>query len=158
MNIVPLTLDNIPYACELARELHGIGTFGRDGPPFDWDFCIGSLIWAEKDPNTYFRMAVVDGEYVGAVTGKVTQFYFSPRLLGIEDAWYVREGTPKRASVGIALMRGFVSWCLDTRGAVLVQSGDVAGIRTVGVDALYRHMGFTRFGTIYKYSRDVGEA
>ena len=42
---------------------------------------------------------------------------------------------------------------LIPKGAVLVQSGDVAGIRTVAVDALYRHMGFTRFGTIYKYAR-----
>lgn len=153
MNIVPLTLDNIPYACALAKELHGLGTFGTDGPPFDWDFCTGSLIAAEKNPDYYFRLAIVDGEYVGAVTGKVVTFYFSPQLMGIEDAWYVREGTPKRASVGIALMRGFVAWCLDTKGALLVQSGDIAGIRTVGVDALYRHMGFTRFGTIYKYAR-----
>ena len=87
--------------------------------------------------------------------GKVVTFYFSPQLMGVEDAWYVREGTPKRAAIGMALMRGFVSWCLDTKGAVLVQSGDVAGIRTVAVDALYRHMGFTRFGTIYKYARAV---
>lgn len=155
MNIVPLTLDNIPYAVGLARELHALGVFGHDGPEFNWDFCTGTMLMALKDPSYYFRLALVEGNFVGAVCGKVVPFYFSPKLMGIEDAWYVREGTPKRASIGISLMRGFVSWCLDDRGAVLVQSGDVAGIRTVGVDALYRHMGFTRFGTIYKYVREA---
>lgn len=155
MVIVPLTLENMSYAVGLARELHGLGTFGRDGPPFDWDFCAGTIRCAYERDDYYFRLAQVDGEYVGAVCGKVEQFYFSPYLMGIEDAWYVREGTPKRASVGIALMRGFVAWCLDTKRAVLVQSGDIAGIRTVGVDAMYRHMGFTRYGTIYKYARNA---
>ena len=111
------------------------------------------MVGIMDDPNYYFRLAREGSEFVGAVCGKVVTFYFSPQLMGVEDAWYVREGTPKRAAVGMALMRGFVSWCLDTKGAVIVQSGDVAGIRTVAVDALYRHMGFTRFGTIYKYAR-----
>lgn len=152
--IVPLSHDNLSYAVGLARELHGLGCFGRDGPEFDWSYCRGTMLGVMDDPNYYFRLARTDGgEYVGAVCGKVVPFYFSPRLMGVEDAWYVREGTPKRAAVGMALMRGFVSWCLDKKGAELVQSGDVAGIRTVAVDALYRHMGFTRFGTIYKYAR-----
>lgn len=155
MRIVPLDLDNIGYAIGLARELHALGTFGRDGPEFDWEFCGNTMLRALDDKDYYFRMALDDTGYVGAVCGKVVQFYFSPKLMGIEDAWFVREGTEKRASIAMALMRGFVSWCLDTKGAVLVQSGDVAGIRTVAVDALYRHMGFTRFGTIYKYVREA---
>ena len=53
------------------------------------------------------------------------------------------------------LMRSYVNWCIDEKGAVLVQTGDIAGIRTVGVDAIYRHMGFTRYGTLYKYERTV---
>lgn len=148
-----LSSDNLAYAVGLARELHGLGCFGRDGPEFNWDWCRATMQHVMHDPNYYFMLAHDDSGYVGAVCGKVVTFYFSPRMMGLEDAWYVREGTPKRASIGIKLMRGFVNWCIDTKGAVLVQSGDVAGIRTVAVDALYRHMGFTRFGTIYKYAR-----
>jgi hypothetical protein len=148
-----LTNDNLAYAVGLARELHGLGCFGRDGPEFDWDWCRRTMLSVMYDPNYYFMLAHDDTGYVGAVCGKVVQFYFSPKWMGLEDAWYVREGTPKRAAIGIKLMRGFVGWCLDAKGAYLVQSGDVAGIRTVAVDALYRHMGFTRFGTIYKYAR-----
>lgn len=153
--IVPLDMENLSYAVGLAKELHGLGCFGRDGPEFDWDYCRSTMLSVMHDPNYYFRLALDDTGYVGAVCGKVVTFYFSPKLMGVEDAWYVREGTKKRAAIGIALMRGFVSWCLDTQHTELVQSGDVAGIRTVAVDALYRHMGFTRFGTIYKYAREA---
>jgi hypothetical protein len=148
-----LSALNLAYAVGLAKELHALGTFGRDGPEFDWSYCRHTMLSVMNDPNCYFMLARGDTGYVGAVCGKVVTFYFSPKLMGVEDAWYVREGTPKRASIGITLMRGFVAWCLDTKRAELVQSGDVAGIRTVGVDALYRHMGFTRFGNIYKYAR-----
>lgn len=151
--VVPLSYDTLAYAVGLAKELHGLGTYGQDGPEFDWAYCRSTMIGVMNDPNYYFRLARDDTGYVGAVCGKVLTFYFSPKLMGVEDAWYVREGTKKRAAIGMRLMRGFVNWCLDTKGAVLVQSGDVAGIRTVAVDALYRHMGFTRFGTIYKYER-----
>jgi hypothetical protein len=143
---------NLAYAVGLAKELHGLGTFGRDGPEFDWSYCRRTMLGVMNDLNCYFMLARDESGYVGAVCGKVVTFYFSPKLMGIEDAWYVREGTPRRAAIGVRLMRGFVAWCFD-RGAELVQSGDVAGIRTVGVDALYRHMGFTRFGTIYKHAR-----
>ena len=155
MQITRLGPDNLSYAVGLARELHNLGTFGQEGPEFDWNFCKRTMQGVMHDPNYYFALAHNKGSYVGAVCGKVVQFYFSPKIMGIEDAWYVREGTVKRAATGIALMRGFVSWCLDIKGAVLVQSGDVAGINTVGVDAMYRHMGFTRFGTIYRYKRSV---
>lgn len=152
MDYVKLDTHNLAYAVGLAKELHALGTFGRDGPEFDWSHCRRTMLGVMNDPNCYFMLARDGSGYVGAVCGKVVTFYFSPKLMGIEDAWYVREGTPRRAAIGVRLMRGFVGWCFD-RGAVIVQSGDVAGIRTVGVDALYRHMGFTRFGTIYKYAR-----
>jgi hypothetical protein len=153
MDSVRLDEHNLAYAVGLAKALHSLGSFGRDGPEFDWNYCARTMQVAMQDPNYYFMLAHDGTEYVGAVCGKVLPFYFSSKLMGVEDAWYVQEGTPRRASVGVKLMQGFVDWCIDTKGAVIVQSGDVAGIRTVGVDALYRHMGFTRFGAIYKYAR-----
>ena len=141
--IIRLSIDNLPYAVGLAKELHGLGTFGRDGPEFDWDHCMRTMVHFMHDPNYYFALARDVTGYVGAVCGRVLPFYFSPKLVGIEDAWYVREGTTKRAAIGMQLMRGYVNWCIDEKGAVLVQTGDIAGIRTVGVDAIYRHMGFT---------------
>jgi hypothetical protein len=76
-------------------------------------------------------------------------------VLGVEQAWYVREGTVRRAAIGMQLMRGFIDWCMNEKQAVEVQSGDIAGIRTVGVDAIYRRLGFTRYGVIYKFARKV---
>lgn len=144
---------NLPYAVGLARELHNLGTFGDSGPEFDWEFCKGTMRRNMHNENFYFALARDDTGYVGAVVGHVECFFFSPKMLGIEQAWYVREGTARRAAVGITLMRGFVNWCMNDKQATEVQSGDIAGIRTVGVDAIYRRLGFTRYGVIYRFAR-----
>jgi hypothetical protein len=149
-----LSMENLPYGVAIARELHGLGTFGANGPAFDWDFALRTFAGICNSPFGYMRMAVDDdGVYVGAICGRVYPFVFSPRLQGIEDGLYVREGTPKRASIAINLVRGFVDWCLDEKGALIVQTGDIASINSHAVDVLYRHIGFKRFGTIYVFQR-----
>lgn len=149
-----LNQENLSYAVGLAKELHGLGKFGEIGPAFDWEHTRRGFAGIAASTSGYFRLAVAeDGTYVGAVCGRVYPFIFSPRLFGLEDAWYVREGTPKRAAIAMNLMHGFVDWCLDEKGAVLVQTGDVAAINSHAVDTLYRHMGFKRFGTIYLFQR-----
>jgi hypothetical protein len=147
-------MDNLSYGVAIARELHSLGTFGENGPPFDWDFARRFFASICLGPNGYMRMAVDDGgTYVGAICGRVYPFMFNPRLQGIEDGLYVREGTPRRASIAINLVRGFVDWCLDEKDALLVQTGDIAGINSHAVDVLYRHIGFKRYGTIYVFKR-----
>jgi hypothetical protein len=155
VEIVPLDANNISYAVGLAEEMHKLSTFADSGPAFNWGHCKATMLYAMNHPDYYFTLAMDDGVYVGAVCGHVTPFYFSPDMLGVEEAWYVRDGTRYRASIGMRLMYGFVEWCLVTKRAVMVQSGDVAGIRTIGVDALYRRMGFTRYGAIYRYMREA---
>src|SRR5262249_11521667 len=114
---VGLTLENIPYAAQLGKELYSLGAFNVVGPEFDWDFTIGSLLQAGRDPNRYLRFAVDDSNmFVGGVFGHVVPFFCSPKLMGIEDGWYVREGTPYRARTAMTLMRGFVDWALDEKG------------------------------------------
>lgn len=155
METVPLSHANLAHAIGLAEEMHKLSTFGESGPIFNWGHCRTTMLHAIHHPNYYFALALEENAYVGAVCGLVTPFYFSPEMLGVEQAWYVREGTKYRASIGMKLMEGFVNWCMNEKHAVMVQSGDVAGIRTVGVDALYRHMGFTRYGAVYRYMRNA---
>lgn len=151
MRYEELNHDNIPYAVALAKELMELGQLNEVGPPFDWDYTRDDLLRICHSPNHYVRLAVDDaGTYVGGMRGHVSPFPFSPRLQGIEDCWYVREGTPKRAAIGLTLMRGFVNWCVS-RGAIYVQSGDIAAINTHAVDTMYKHLGFKRFGTIYMF-------
>lgn len=144
---------NMAYAVGLAKELHGLGTFGADGPDFNWEFCKNTMTRIMQDPNHYFRLARDDTGYVGAVVGYVVPHFFSAEMMGIEEAWFVRLDTVNRASVGMKLMRGFVEWCINEKRALSVQSGDIASIQSVGVDALYRRMGFARLGVIYKFAR-----
>jgi hypothetical protein len=150
-----LNYENLPYAVGLAQQLHGLGTFGTDGPVFDWDFCRSTMARSLASPDHYFMLARNADEYVGAVVGHVTTHFFSPAIMGIEEAWFVREGTTDRAAIGMGLMHGFVDWCMNEKQALSVQSGDIANINSVGVDALYRRMGFARLGVIYKFVRKV---
>lgn len=150
-----LNPENLAYAVGLARELHALGTFGSDGPSFDWEFCSKTAARIMNHPNYYFTLARAKDDYVGAVVGHVEQHFFSPEIMGIEEAWFVREGTANRAAIGMGLMRGFVDWCMNEKYALSVQSGDIANIQSVGVDALYRRMGFARLGAIYKFARKL---
>lgn len=148
-----LSRNNLPYAVAIAKELHALGAHNVIGPPFDWDYAYRTFTYVCDSPNNYMQLAVDDdGVYVGAVCGHVDQFMFSPRYFGSEDGWYVREGTPKRAAVAVRLMRGFIDWC-DSKHVLYVQTGDIADIHSHAVDTLYRHMGFKRFGTMYRFQR-----
>ena len=155
MNIVPLHYSNVPFAVALAQEMHKLSTFETDGPPFDWDYTYKNMAGTITDRQYYFRLAFTEDGYCGAVCGRVMPYYFSPKLFGVEEAWYVREGTPSRAKVATALMMGFVDWCLEAQGAHMVQSGDIAAINSLGVDTLYKHLGFKRNGSAYQYMRTL---
>lgn len=147
-----LNNTNVASIVQLGKELVALGTFSESGPEFDWDYTMRNTLGALDNPMYYICAAVLDGEYVGFVAGHLDPMFFAQHVLGVEDCWFVREGTKGRAKIAESLMMSFVNWCME-RGAWQVHSGDIASINTVGVDALYRHMGFTRFGVIYKYAR-----
>jgi hypothetical protein len=156
MRYVSMDAENIPYCVAVAKELHGLGTFGRNGPEFDWDFCTAQFIDVCRSDAYFHRFAVDDGGiFVGGLIGHVTPFMFSPRLMALEDAWYVRAGVENRTKAAIVMMRAFIHWAMDEMNCVLVQTGDIAAIDSVAVDNIYRHLGFKRFGTVFKYAREA---
>lgn len=151
---VRLSRENVAYAVALAKEMHGLSTFAADGPEFDWDYTFNNMLSTVGRTDYYFMLAQDDAfSFCGAVCGRVIPYYFSRALQGIEEAWYVRDGTKDRAKIATALMQGFMGWCLDEMGARMVQSGDIADINSLGVDALYKRLGFERYGSAYKYTR-----
>src|SRR5262245_11576631 len=104
---------NIPQCVALARELHNLGTFGYNGPEFDWDYCTAQFIRVCKSPNFFHMFAIDEDErYIGGMIGHVETFMFNPKLMAVEDAWYVREGVKDRAKIAKHLMQSFVNWGL----------------------------------------------
>lgn len=147
-----LTLETVPYAVQLACELHGQGSL--HGIKFEHGTTAHRFIHAVSNPNWHFQIAKDDDDvYCGAMVGHVDTFLFSNQLLAIENAIYVREGTKMRTRIAVKMARNFVSWALDEKGATHVQGGDIAGINPLAIHEFYRHLGFVRFGTIYKFSR-----
>lgn len=156
MRIVPFTEENVAYAVQLGKELVAAGSFSIIAPEFDWDYTIAGIRHLMGLDSYYLRLAYDDDDApCGFVGGHVQPFYFNPKLCAYEDAWFVRPGTKGRTKIAVKLMRGFVAWALDERGALLVQSGDIASIDSLAVDSLYKHLGFKRFGSVYKYAREA---
>ena len=154
MRITEVKQDEVAYLVQLGRELVAAGTFGSDGPEFDWNYTLMNTKRTLDLPDYYIRMAWDDDNMpCGFVAGHLTPFFFSPRLMAVEDGWFVRAGTKDRAKIAMRLMKGMMAWAIDECKAVLLQTGDIASIDTVAVWALYNRLGFTRFGAVYKYAR-----
>jgi hypothetical protein len=154
VRIAEVRSDEVAYLVQLGKELVMAGTFGTDGPEFDWNYTLMNTKRTLDLPDYYIRMAWDDDDRpCGFVAGHLTPFFFSPRLMAVEDGWFVRAGTKDRAKIGMRLMQGLMKWSIDERGALLLQSGDIASIDSVAVWAIYSRLGFTRFGAVYKYSR-----
>jgi hypothetical protein len=154
VRIAEVQSDEVPYLVGLGKELVEIGTFGMSGPAFDWNYTMMNTKRVLDLPNYYIRMAWDDDNHpCGFVAGYVTPFHFSPALMAVEEGWYVREGTKDRTKIGMRLMQGLMKWAIDERGALLLQSGDIASINSTAVWAIYNKLGFTRFGAVYKYAR-----
>ena len=156
MMIVKLEDHNIDAFTRLGGELIEQSQFRITGPDYDHEHSLATIRNITERPDYYIRGALDDsGVPCGFVFGHVVHFYFAPVNCAYEDGWYVRPGVSGRLKIGIALMRGFVRWALDDMKAVMVQSGDVADIDKDAVWAAYKAMGFTKFGSIYKYSRGL---
>jgi len=158
MQIVQVDESNVGYAVGLGQELVSKSSFGTTGPEFDWQYALASTRQSASAPSYFIRLAQhTDGSYTGFVGGHLSTFFFNPAIFAIEDAWYVREGSPDRTKAAVMLMRAFVDWAMVEKKAVLVQSGDVAGINSIAVDTMYRRLGFKRWGSIYKYTKEGAE-
>ena len=150
INLVRATILEAPNIVLLCKELHGLGSYRHI--PFMQDYTLNFVRNACISPDWYVTGAVDErGTYVGFVAGMLCPMVFTDRRIGIEHAWYVREGTKNRGKVAKRLMQGLVDWCIMEHGAMHVQAGDVANINSIAVDALYRLMKFKRVGTIYMY-------
>lgn len=144
------TRHSIPYVVALCKELHALGSYRHI--PVD-DAYLLQFVTNAAISDDYFVCTAQDdnGVYVGFVAGMIVPMVFTPRRIGVEHAWYVREGTPSRGKTACYLMKQFVDWCVMDKGAIHVQAGDVANINSTAVDGLYRLLKFKRAGTIYMY-------
>lgn len=150
--IEPVRAVTIPYASAFGAELHAMGSLSH--VPFEPEYNRAVIASKINDPSWWMRLArTVDNDaYCGIMVGYVSPFVFSQRLWGHEELLYVREGTKYRGAIALNLVTKFVEWCYD-RGAVVVHTGDIAAINSMAVDALYRHAGFYRAGSIYEHRR-----
>jgi hypothetical protein len=145
----PLTMKTVPKAIELGQELHGYGSYSDI--PFVMDTIRANVTAAIDMPDVWFVRLTHDDEtgYDGVMAGSLSPCLFNPGSMAIESLLFVRD-VRDRTKKGVSLVRAFIAWA-TVRKALRIQTGDIASINCAAVDAMYRHMGFARVGTIYSY-------
>ena len=144
-----VTESTVAHGVQIAKELIELGSLNT--VPFDWQHALKTLRMIMVSDMWFPRLAYNSNGLCGTLLGHADTFFHSPRLVAHENGWFVREGTPFRAKIAMTLMREFMEWALQYKGADHIQCGDIANIRPIAVDALYRKLGFKRYGVIYRY-------
>jgi len=144
---------NLPYACSMFKELHGLSDLRRF--PFDESYNRALTAHRMHDPAWWGYLArdLDDTEYVGVMVGSVQTALFSLARIGFEHGMYVRAGTRFRLATALHLVNSFVAWCYYAHNCIMVQSGDIASINGQATHVLYRRAGFRPYGAIYSHER-----
>ena len=158
VQIEPVDEHNMPWACGLFKELHGLSSLSCY--PFDDHYNRALCAVRMRDPTWWVRLArnVNGDEYVGTMVGQVQMTLFSQRLIGIEHLLYVRSTTSFRGAIAMQLVRSFMRWCYDTYDCIMVQSGDIASINGEASRAIYIRCGFKNYGALYSHERGTNNA
>lgn len=105
------------------------------------------------DSNIWFvKVAEVEGEIRGVMTGIVGDYFFADKKFGAQDMLYV---LPEYRSDGVAadLVSNFIGWC-DDMGADHVIGSSMNG--NGKIDNLFKRMGFKYAGPKYILELDDG--
>ncbi|WPE28059.1 hypothetical protein PshuTeo1_37940 [Pseudomonas hunanensis] len=149
--IRPATHEDIPRLVELGTLLHDTSSYAHTG--FNADKVarfLGQLI----DGLGVVFAAEVNGEVVGGFAGAVTEQWFSDDLLAYEYSIFI-EPSKRQGLIALKLVLAFQAWA-KAKGAKEIHMGITTGISVEGTSRLYRKLGFTYVGPLFKMEVDHG--
>ncbi|MNO20209.1 hypothetical protein D3C76_99580 [compost metagenome] len=149
--IRPATHDDIPRLVELGALLHGTSSYSNSSfNPQKVATLLGNLI----DGQGVVFAAVVNGQVVGAFAGGVSEQWFSDDLLAYEYSIFI-EPSKRHGVIALKLVLAFQAWA-KAKGAKEIHMGITTGISVEGTSRLYRRLGFTYVGPLFKMEVDHG--
>lgn len=146
MQVEPLSLLTKAEFVDICRQIHEESDLSH--LPFIRSKVESLASMCISNPDWFARVAIYDGEVVGAMCGYVTTLLYSHATMGVEEGIYVRHNVDMRGKIAKELLRQFVEWC-RSKGVADIRTGVISNIDNYAADVFYRRNGFKRLGTIY---------
>lgn len=143
--IRPATQEDIPRLVELGTMLHDISAYaGSAYNPEKVARFLGDLV---NGLGVVF-VAEVSGEVVGGFAGAITEQWFSDDLIAYDYSFFI-EPSRRHGILATRLMLAFREWA-RIKGAKEIHVGIMTGMQVEGTTRLYRHLGFSYTGPLFK--------
>lgn len=136
--------DDVDALLELGREMHAESWYAY--LPFDEAKVRNALCTAIS--RGFLAVQEADGRIVGGMAGLITEFWFCRSLIATDLGLFVK--SDKRGSTAaVRLVQAFIDWA-RANGAAEVNLAISTGVRIEETGDLYKALGLTHVGGIYK--------
>ncbi len=87
-----------------------------------------------------------DDQLIGGFVGRIGGDWFNHMKIAFDDCLYVKPEF-RKSRAAYMLVKGFINWA-TLMGASRIQCGTTTGVEFDSCIRLYKHFGFTEYGTI----------
>lgn len=144
MTIRNADYNDVDALLELGRQMHAESWYAY--LPFDDDKVRNALCTAIT--RGFLAVHEVDGRVLGAMAGVITEFWFCHSRIATDLGLFVR--SDKRGSAAaVRLVQAFIDWA-KKNGAAEVSLAISTGVRIEETGDLYKALGLTHVGGVYK--------
>lgn len=144
MKLRPATLNDVPELVKLGQS------FIQEAPnyqdrPYLIDKAAEHFTRLIKGGGVIF-LVEHEKQIIGGFVGRIGGDWFNDTKIAFDDALYVKpEFRKTRASY--MLIQAFIRWA-QLMGASRIQCGTTTGVESAACIRLYKHFGFTEYGTV----------
>lgn len=144
MELRPATLIDVP---ELVKLGH---TFIQEAPNYK------NRPYIAENASMHFTNLIKGGgaiflvehqdEIIGGFVGRIGGDWFNNIKIAFDDALYVKPEF-RKSRAAYMLIQAFIRWA-QLMGASRIQCGTTTGVESAACIRLYKHFGFTEYGTV----------
>lgn len=144
MELRPATLIDVPELVELGH------TFIQEAPNYK------NRPYVAENASMHFTNLIKGGgaiflvehqeQIIGGFVGRIGGDWFNNIKIAFDDVLYVKPEF-RKTRAAYMLIQAFIRWA-QLMGASRIQCGTTTGVESAACIRLYKHFGFTEYGTV----------
>lgn len=144
MELRPATLIDVPELVELGH------TFIQEAPNYK------NRPYIAENASMHFTNLIKGGgaiflvehqeQIIGGFVGRIGGDWFNNIKIAFDDVLYVKPEF-RKSRAAYMLIQAFIRWA-QLMGASRIQCGTTTGVESAACIRLYKHFGFTEYGTV----------
>ena len=144
MELRPATLIDVPELVELGH------TFIQEAPNYK------NRPYIAENASIHFTNLIKGGgvvflvehqeQIIGGFVGRIGGDWFNNIKIAFDDVLYVKPEF-RKSRAAYMLIQAFIRWA-QLMGASRIQCGTTTGVESAACIRLYKHFGFTEYGTV----------